>query len=81
MVQIIDATKMPRQNRGRFANLIAEPDATEQAVTEAVNDTLKAISASLLMEQVLPLVSFELRTDDGPKEGFDYGEDGYKKDR
>ena len=35
-----------------FTNLIAEPDASEQAVAEAVNDTLKAIAASLLMEQV-----------------------------
>ena len=33
--------------------IIAEPDASEDMVTNAVNDTLKAISASLLMEQVL----------------------------
>jgi hypothetical protein len=38
--------------RARFTNLIAEPTLGE-AVTEAVNDTLKAIAASLLMEQVL----------------------------
>lgn len=41
------------KTRARFTNLIAEPDASEEAVTEAVNDTLKAIAASLLMEQVL----------------------------
>ena len=41
------------KSRARFTNLIAEPDASEDAVTEAVNDTLKAIAASLLMEQVL----------------------------
>lgn len=32
----------------RFTNLIAEPDASESAVVDAVNDTLKAIAASLL---------------------------------
>ena len=37
----------------RFTNLIAEPDAAEDVVVDAVNDTLKAIAASLLMEQVL----------------------------
>ena len=55
IVQIIGrATRdAPGKTRARFTNLIAEPDATEDAVTEAVNDTLKAIAASLLMEQVL----------------------------
>ncbi|KAG1253602.1 hypothetical protein G6F65_017396 [Rhizopus arrhizus] len=41
----------PGKARARFTNLIAAVDATEEAVTEAVNDTLKAIAASLLMEQ------------------------------
>ena len=51
----------------------------EEAVTEAVNDTLKAIAASLLMEQVLaPRFNFTPKTpQSGPVEGFDYGEDGY----
>jgi hypothetical protein len=55
IVQIIGrATRdAPGKTRARFTNLIAEPDASEAAVTEAVNDTLKAIAASLLMEQVL----------------------------
>ncbi len=59
IVQIIGrATRdAPGKTRARFTNLIAEPDASEQAVAEAVNDTLKAIAASLLMEQVLALVS------------------------
>src|ERR1700728_3138582 len=53
IVQIIGrATRdAPGKTRARFTNLIAEPDASEEAVTEAVNDTLKAIAASLLMEQ------------------------------
>ena len=81
VVQIIGrATRdAPGKTRTRFTNLIAEPDASEQAVTEAVNDTLKAIAASLLMEQVLaPRFSFVPKTpDSGPQEGFSYGEAGY----
>ena len=55
VVQIIGrATRdAPGKTHARFTNLIAEPDATKENVSEAVNDTLKAISASLLMEQVL----------------------------
>ncbi|MEW9149634.1 hypothetical protein AB2762_02370 [Acinetobacter indicus] len=41
------------KHRAKFTNLIAEPDASEKLVVEAVNDMLKAIAASLLMEQVL----------------------------
>ncbi|GAB4394100.1 MAG: hypothetical protein Tsb0032_16150 [Kiloniellaceae bacterium] len=81
IVQIIGrATRdAPGKTRARFTNLIAEPDASEDAVTEAVNDTLKAIAASLLMEQVLaPRFNFTpKRPDSGPVEGFDYGKDGY----
>jgi len=67
------------KSRARFTNLIAEPDAAEAAVTEAVNDTLKAIAASLLMEQVLaPRFNFTPKSPkSGPVEGFDYGEGGY----
>ena len=55
VVQIIGrATRdAPGKTSAHFTNLIAEPDASQQNVSEAVNDTLKAISASLLMEQVL----------------------------
>ncbi|MEN9269850.1 MAG: pseudomurein-binding repeat-containing protein [Thermostichales cyanobacterium HHBFW_bins_127] len=69
----------PGKTRARFTNLIAEPDASEEAVTEAVNDTLKAIAASLLMEQVLaPRFEFKpKRPDNQPTPGFDYGEGGY----
>ena len=81
IVQIIGrATRdAPNKTRARFTNLIAEPDATEDAVTEAVNDTLKAIAASLLMEQVLaPRFEFKPKNpQSGPTEGFDYGEGGY----
>jgi superfamily II DNA or RNA helicase len=81
IVQIIGrATRdAPGKIRARFTNLIAEPDASEEAVTEAVNDTLKAIAASLLMEQVLaPRFNFTPKNpQSGPVEGFDYGEGGY----
>ncbi|MGP9575366.1 DEAD/DEAH box helicase [Halomonas sp. AOP27-A1-34] len=81
IVQIIGrATRdAPGKTQARFTNLIAEPDAAEQAVTEAINDTLKAIAASLLMEQVLaPRFEFKPKNPtSGPQEGFDYGEGGY----
>jgi superfamily II DNA or RNA helicase len=85
IVQIIGrATRdAPGKTRARFTNLIAEPDAAEEAVTEAVNDTLKAIAASLLMEQVLaPRFEFKPKNlDSGPTPGFNYGEGGYDSDR
>ena len=81
IVQIIGRATRDAEGKtaARFTNLIAEPDASHEAVTEAVNDTLKAIAASLLMEQVLaPRFNFTRKSpDSGPVEGFDYGEDGY----
>lgn len=81
IVQIIGrATRdAPGKTRARFTNLIAEPDAAEEAVTEAVNDTLKAIAASLLMEQVLaPRFEFKPKHQDSvPTPGFNYGDGGY----
>ena len=85
IVQIIGrATRdAPGKSRARFTNLIAEPDAAEGAVTEAVNDTLKAIAASLLMEQVLaPRFEFRPKNqNNGPTEGYDYGPDGYDPEK
>jgi superfamily II DNA or RNA helicase len=84
VVQIIGrATRdAPGKRSTRFTNLIAEPDASEEAVTDAVNDTLKAIAASLLMEQVLaPRFEFKPKTPiNEPDPGLDYGEGGYKPD-
>jgi superfamily II DNA or RNA helicase len=81
IVQIIGrATRdAPGKDSARFTNLIAEPDASEQAVIEAVNDTLKAVAASLLMEQVLaPRFEFKPKNpNNGPEPGYDYGEAGY----
>ena len=64
------------KTHSRFTNLIAEPNAEESLVAEAVNDTLKAIAASLLMEQVLaPRFNFSPKTQDSSAvDGFDYGQ-------
>lgn len=49
----------------RFVNLIAMPDAEQSDVKVAVNDFLKAITASLLMEQVMaPSWNFKTMTDE-----------------
>ena len=81
IIQIIGRTTRDAQGKthARFTNLIAEPDAAEEAVTDAVNDTLKAIAASLLMEQVLaPKFNFTPKnSQSAATEGFDYGEKGY----
>ncbi len=81
IVQIIGRTTRdaPGKTSARFTNLIAEPDASDSAVAEAVNDTLKAIAASLLMEQVLaPRFEFKPKNpQSGPEAGFDYGPGGY----
>ncbi|MEA3010819.1 MAG: hypothetical protein QOJ91_2511 [Sphingomonadales bacterium] len=82
IIQIIGrATRdAPGKTVARFTNLIAEPAAADDLVADAVNDTLKAIAASLLMEQVLaPRFEFTPK-DVGPKEGFDYGHGGYRED-
>lgn len=85
VVQIIGrATRdAPGKKKARFTNLIAEPAADETLVTEAVNDTLKAIGASLLMEQVLiPKFEFTPKSSKSkPQECYDYGEDGYEEGR
>lgn len=81
IIQIIGRATRDAEGKthARFTNLIAEPDASEEAVTDAVNDTLKAIAASLLMEQVLaPRFNFTPKKAQGkPVEGFDYGAKGY----
>lgn len=83
IVQIIGRATRDAEGkeRSRFTNLIAEPAAEQAAVAEAVNDMLKAIAASLLMEQVLaPRYEFTPK-DMGPREGFDYGPEGYQLGR
>jgi superfamily II DNA or RNA helicase len=82
IIQIIGRATRDAKGKlsARFTNLIAEPDASEEKVTDAVNDTLKAIAASLLMEQVLtPKFNFTPKNPQSMAlEGFDYGNSGYK---
>ena len=81
IVQIIGRATRDAEgkSRARFTNLIAEPDASADAVVDAVNDTLKAIAASLLMEQVLaPRFNFiPKHLNNAPAEDYDYGAGGY----
>lgn len=55
VVQIIGRCARDSENKthAQFTNLILEPDADREETTEAVNNMLKAITCSLLMEQVL----------------------------
>lgn len=84
IIQIIGRATRDAEGKttAKFTNLIAEPDASEERVTDAVNDTLKAIAASLLMEQVLtPKFNFTPKNQQSiALEGFDYGSEGYKPD-
>lgn len=67
IVQIIGRCTRDSYNKthAQFTNLIAKPDAKDEAVTYTVNTMLKAISASLLMEQVLtPDFTFKRRKSD-----------------
>lgn len=76
VIQIIGrATRdAPGKSHAQFTNLIAEPDASEDRVVDAVNNMLKAIACSLLMEQVLaPNFKFKTKSDadelDGTRRG------------
>ena len=81
VVQIIGRSTRDAKGKteAKFTNLISEPDASQGVVTDAVNDTLKAIAASLLMEQVLaPKFDFIPKNKKyTPTENYDYGEGGY----
>jgi len=62
VIQIIGRATRDSENKehSQFTNLILEPDASSNKVSISVNTMLKAISASLLMEQVLaPNVDFK----------------------
>ncbi len=55
IIQIIGRATRDSNNKthSQFTNLIAQPDAEDDEIKLSVNNILKAISASLLMEQVL----------------------------
>ena len=65
VVQIIGrATRdCPGKTHAQFTNLIAQPDAQDDDVKVSVNNMLKAITTSLLMEQILaPSIQFKPRS-------------------
>lgn len=67
VIQIIGRCTRDSENKthAQFTNLIAQPDAEDNEVTIAVNNMLKAITCSLLMEQVLaPNFQFKTRLSD-----------------
>ena len=67
------------KEHAQFINLIPCPDAAQEDVSMAVNDFLKAISASLLMEQVMaPRWTFKTKREadeDGDTQGKDKKKD------
>ncbi len=70
IIQIIGRATRDSSNKShaQFTNLIAQPDASNYEVRLAVNNMLKAITASLLMEQVLaPNFKFKLKLSDDDK--------------
>jgi len=61
IIQIIGRCTRDSENKthAQFINLIAEPDVENDNIVESVNNMLKAITSSLLMEQVLvPRIDF-----------------------
>jgi hypothetical protein len=75
IIQIIGRATRDSENKtkSQFTNLIAQPDAHNDEVKLSVNNMLKAITSSLLMEQVLaPSFKFKPRFPDDkepPKKG------------
>ena len=81
IIQIIGRATRDSENKShsQFTNLIAQPDAEDDLVKLSVNNMLKAITASLLMEQVLapnfkfkPKFPEEDEVDGVEEEGEDY---------
>ena len=70
IIQIIGRATRDSENKShaQFTNLIAQPDAADDLVKLSVNNMLKAITASLLMEQVLaPNWTFKTKLSDDDK--------------
>ncbi|UQO33009.1 DEAD/DEAH box helicase [Burkholderia cepacia] len=70
IIQIIGRCTRDSSNKShaQFTNLIAQPDAGDDLVKLSVNNMLKAITCSLLMEQVLaPNFKFKTKVNDDDK--------------
>jgi superfamily II DNA or RNA helicase len=71
IIQIIGRATRDSNNKShaQFTNLIAQPEAETEEVKVAVNNMLKAITASLLMEQVLaPNFKFKLKDEENEED-------------
>jgi superfamily II DNA or RNA helicase len=83
IIQIIGRCTRDSSNKthAQFTNLIAQPDAGDDEVKVAVNNMLKAITASLLMEQVVaPNFKFKAkRSADGPSDPGELKIKGFKE--
>lgn len=72
IIQIIGRCTRDSNNKthAQFTNLIAQPDAADELVKLSVNNMLKAITCSLLMEQVLaPNFKFKTKTSEDDTAG------------
>lgn len=83
IIQIIGRCTRDSENKShaQFTNLIAEPDAENEDIIESVNSILKAIAASLLMEEVIA-PKFNFKTKENPDDksnGVDIFIKGFKE--
>lgn len=72
IIQIIGRCTRDSENKShaQFTNLIAEPDADNEEIIESVNSILKAIAASLLMEEVIaPKFNFKSKENSNGENG------------
>ncbi|MGH9553745.1 MAG: DEAD/DEAH box helicase, partial [Terriglobales bacterium] len=84
IIQIIGRCTRDSENKihAQFTNLIAQPDAGDDVVKLSVNNMLKAIACSLLMEQVLaPTFKFKAKhpEDETPAEPGEIRIHGFKE--
>lgn len=65
------------KNHAQFTNLVAEPNANREEIVESVNNILKAITASLLMEEVIaPRFNFKPKESEENQANGENGSDG-----
>ncbi len=72
IVQIIGRCTRDSSNKehAQFTNLVAEPNANREEIVESVNNILKAITASLLMEEVIaPKFNYKPKETQNEEEG------------
>ena len=79
IVQIIGRCTRDSSNKehAQFINLVAEPNANREEIVESVNNILKAISASLLMEEVIaPKYNFKPKESNNGNGAGETNDDG-----